>query len=56
VKQVATSPENLHSPIVYPIAVIKASRNANAAKAYAQFLSSDQAKQVFTKYGFSIAQ
>lgn len=56
VKQVATAPDNLHSAIVYPIAVIKASRSANAAKAYAQFLSSDQAKQVFTKYGFGIAQ
>jgi molybdate transport system substrate-binding protein len=52
VKQVATAPEKLHSPIIYPVAVIKSSRNVNAAKAYTQFLSSDTARQVFTKYGF----
>lgn len=56
VQQVSTAPDNLHSSIVYPIAVIKASRNANAAKAYVQFLTTDTAKQVFTKYGFGIAQ
>jgi len=55
VKQVATAPDNLHSPIVYPIAVIGASRNVNAAKAYVQFLTTDTAKAVFTKYGFGIA-
>jgi molybdate transport system substrate-binding protein len=52
VKQVATAPNNLHSPIVYPVAVIKSSRNPNAARTYAQFLASNQAKQVFSKYGF----
>lgn len=56
VKQVATAPSNLHSPIVYPIAVIKASRNANAAKAYAQFVSSNQAQEIFKKYGFGLVQ
>ncbi len=55
VKQVATAPDNLHSPIVYPIAVIDASRNDNAAKAYVQFLTTDAAKSIFTKYGFGIA-
>lgn len=55
VQQVATAPDNLHAPIVYPIAVIKASRNANAARTYAQFLTSDTAQAIFTKYGFGIA-
>ena len=55
VKQVATAPSNLHSPIVYPIAVVKASRNQNAAKTYAQFLTTEQPKQVFRRYGFGIA-
>ena len=55
VKQVATAPDNLHSPIVYPIAVIGASRSVNAAKTYVQFLTTDVAKSVFTKYGFGIA-
>jgi molybdenum ABC transporter, periplasmic molybdate-binding protein len=56
VKQVATAANNLHSPIVYPIAVIKASRNQQSARAYVQFLSSRQAQDIFKKYGFGIAQ
>lgn len=51
-----TAPENLHSPIVYPVAVLKDSRNAAAAKDFVQFLSSSQARGVFQKYGFGIAQ
>ncbi len=56
VKQVATAPRNLHSPIVYPIAVVRSSRNQQAARAYAQFLSGGQAQAIFKKYGFGIAQ
>lgn len=55
VKQVATAPSNLHSPIVYPIAVIKASRNQQSARAYIQFLRNKQAQDIFKKYGFGIA-
>ena len=56
VTQVATAPDSLHSPIVYPIAVIKASHNTAAAERYTQFLASDPAKETFRKYGFGIAQ
>ena len=56
VRQVATAPSNLHSPIVYPMAVIAASRNQAAARRYAQFLTSAQAQTVFRKYGFGIAR
>ncbi|MGL5065821.1 MAG: molybdate ABC transporter substrate-binding protein [Microcoleus sp.] len=56
IKQIATAPSNLHSPIVYPIAVIKASRKQQSARAYIQFLSSKQARDIFKKYGFGIAQ
>jgi molybdate transport system substrate-binding protein len=55
VRQVATAPRNLHSPIVYPMAVIAASRNQEAARTYAQFLTSAQAQAVFRRYGFGIA-
>lgn len=54
VKQVATAAENLHSPIVYPVAVLKNSRNIPAAKEYIQFLFSNQARTLFQKYGFGI--
>jgi len=55
VTQVATAPSNLHSPIVYPLAVVTASRNRRAAQAYAQFLTGRQAQAVFRRYGFGIA-
>ena len=52
VKQVATAPANSHSPIVYPLAVLKSSKNGSAAREYVQFLSSNRAGAVFQKYGF----
>lgn len=52
VKQVATAPANSHSPIIYPVAVLKSSKNAAAARDYVQFLSSNRAGSVFQKYGF----
>ncbi len=56
VKVVATAAENLHSPITYPVAVLKNSKNVQAAKEYVQFLSSNQTSGVFHKYGFGIAR
>lgn len=56
VRQVATAPNNLHSPIVYSIAVVAASRNQQAARRYEQFLSSSQAQAVFRRYGFGVAR
>ncbi|MFB2898605.1 molybdate ABC transporter substrate-binding protein [Aerosakkonemataceae cyanobacterium BLCC-F50] len=56
VKVVETAAANLHSPVVYPMAVLKNSKNAAAAKEYAQFLQSANARSIFTKYGFGIAK
>ncbi len=52
VKVVVTADEKYHSAIIYPLAVVKRSKNLVAAKEFSQFLSSDQAKTVFKKYGF----
>ena len=54
VKVVLTADEKLHSPIVYPVAVIKGSKNISAAKQFVQFLSGSQAKTVLRKYGFIV--
>jgi molybdate transport system substrate-binding protein len=56
VKVVATAAENLHSKIVYPVAVLNNSKNASTAREYVEFLSNNQAKTVFEKYGFSTTQ
>ncbi|SHH97837.1 molybdate transport system substrate-binding protein [Sporobacter termitidis DSM 10068] len=52
VKIAAVAPENSHSPVVYPAAVVKAGRNQNGARDFMSFLKSEAAMQVFTKYGF----
>ncbi len=54
VKIVATAADNTHSPIVYPVAVIKSSKSPDAAKDFVQFLSGNQAKSVFEKQGFTL--
>ncbi|GIM27776.1 molybdate ABC transporter substrate-binding protein [Clostridium polyendosporum] len=51
---VAPAPDNSHSPIIYPAAAIKASKNVDEAKEFINFLSSDKAKEAFEKYGFHV--
>jgi molybdate transport system substrate-binding protein len=53
VRIAAVFPEDSHKPIVYPVAVVKTSKNANAAK-FVAFLSGPAAKEIFVKYGFSV--
>ena len=55
VRVVAIAPEKSHSPVVYPIAVLRDSKNVAAARQFEQFLFSDQVKAVFQKHGFGIA-
>nr|WP_199319784.1 molybdate ABC transporter substrate-binding protein [Dolichospermum sp. FACHB-1091] len=52
VKIVVTADEKYHSAIIYPLVVIKRSKNVDAAKEFSQFLSGDKSKAVFKKYGF----
>lgn len=56
VRKVATAPSDLHSPIVYPITVIAASRHPQAARTYAQFLTNPEAQAVFRQYGFGTGE
>ena len=52
VKVVATAPEEIHSPAIYPVAVIKNSNHPIAAKEMLEFLFTPKAQAVFEKYGF----
>ncbi len=52
VKIVAEAPADIK--IVYPVAVIKASKNVEAAKAYIDFLLGAEAGTIFEKYGFVV--
>ena len=53
VKIVATFPEDSHPPIIYPAALTKDSRNADA-KAFLDFLRSGKARTAFEKQGFTV--
>lgn len=55
VKTVETAPKNTHSPIVYPIAVIKNSKHPKAAKFFLDFLKGETAQKIFYEYGFKEA-
>ncbi|MGD1804935.1 molybdate ABC transporter substrate-binding protein [Dapis sp. BLCC M126] len=52
VKIVANAPEKSHTPVVYPIAIIKDSKNIEAAKQLEEFMFTPEVKAVFEKYGF----
>jgi molybdate transport system substrate-binding protein len=54
VKVVVTADATYHSPIVYPMAVLKNSKNVNAAKAFVQYLASNEAKTILRKFGFTV--
>jgi molybdate transport system substrate-binding protein len=51
----AIADDQLHSPIRYPIAILKSSPSPDAAQKYIDFLQSRTAQTVFEKYGFGIA-
>jgi molybdate transport system substrate-binding protein len=52
VRVAAVAPENSHAPIVYPIAVIKRCRHAEAAERFVQYLSGPEAQRIFEREGF----
>lgn len=51
-KVVAVVPDSSHKPIVYPAAVIAASKNQQAAEDFLKYLESPDVQQIFAKYGF----
>jgi molybdate transport system substrate-binding protein len=55
IKVVANAPDDISAKVLYPVAIIKASKNADAARAYENFLFSSRAILVFEKYGFNMA-
>jgi molybdate transport system substrate-binding protein len=55
VKIVANAPDDINSKVVYPVAMIRGSKNILVALGYEGFLFSNQAREVFQKFGFSLA-
>jgi molybdate transport system substrate-binding protein len=54
-KIIATFPDDSHTPIVYPIAVVAASGNPDAAD-FVKFLSAPEAAKIFVSNGFSVIE
>ncbi|MCD7949869.1 MAG: molybdate ABC transporter substrate-binding protein [Erysipelotrichaceae bacterium] len=51
---VAEAPEDsLASPVIYPVAVVGTTANEEIAKAFVEFLQSDEAIAIFEEYGFT---
>lgn len=51
---VAEAPEGSVSKVIYPVGIIKDTKNEDAAKLFVEFLQSDEAAEVFEKYGFTV--
>lgn len=51
---VTEAPEDSHKLVSYPVAVIKDSNHQEEAKEFLDFLSTDEAGELFEKYGFTI--
>lgn len=55
VRVVAQAQEKSHAPVIYPVAVIKSSKDPAAARQLVDFLAGPRARAIFQKYGFSPA-
>lgn len=56
VKVIASAPEGSHKPVIYPVAVIKSSKNLDAAKKFLEFTTSAEARKIFEHYGFKVVE
>jgi len=54
IKVVANAPDDINAQIVYPAAVIKATKAADAANKFENYLMNSEAKAIFEKYGFTV--
>ena len=55
VKVLAKAPADaLKTPVIYPVAALKKSKNKDAADKFVKFLQSEKVLKVFRSYGFTI--
>ncbi|MDH6564812.1 molybdenum ABC transporter molybdate-binding protein [Bacillus sp. TBS-096] len=54
VKIAAEANQDMHSPIIYPVGIVKGTEHLEEAKSFFQFLQSKAAKSIFKKYGFQV--
>ena len=56
VKVVASAPETSHQPIIYPVAVVKGSKNEQTARMFVSFVLSEAGGKILEKNGFKPVQ
>ncbi|MBF0472995.1 MAG: molybdate ABC transporter substrate-binding protein [Nitrospirae bacterium] len=49
---IAEAPENTHKQVIYPIAIVKDSKNNVAARGFISILMSEEGRKILQKYGF----
>lgn len=49
----AVAPEGSHTPVIYPVGIVKDTKNAEESQKFMDFLFEEEAKELFIKYGFS---
>lgn len=54
VKIVAEANQDRHSPIIYPVGIVKETEHLDEANTFFQYLQSDTAATIFKKYGFQV--
>lgn len=54
VRVLLNAPEGSHKPVIYPVAVLKATKHEKEAKDFAEFLATAEIKTIFEKYGFNM--
>jgi molybdate transport system substrate-binding protein len=52
VRVVMGFPEGSHQPVIYPIGVIKGTKEASLSKAFVDFVISEEGQRVLSRYGF----
>jgi molybdate transport system substrate-binding protein len=56
VKIVSTAPSDTHKAVVYPVSILKESKNIETSKKFLEFLSTSKSKEIFEKAGFKMSQ
>jgi molybdate transport system substrate-binding protein len=51
---VSNAPKGSHAPVIYPMAAVKGSRHEHMARAFINFVTSDEGKRALQKYGFGL--
>ena len=52
VEVIGAAPEDSVSPAIYPVGIVSASKNQEAAQKFIDFLKTEKAQKIFEKYGF----